>query len=53
MLSAISLMSIASGAALAQAANRLPPRAELLEFCAGALLIAGLGLIGAALPCLL
>lgn len=49
MVAAISLVSLMSGTALAYVAPRASERTELLEWCAGALLIAGLSLIGGGL----
>jgi hypothetical protein len=50
MLIAASLMSLLLGTTLACAAERLPAQVSLLENSGGALLIAGLALIGAGLP---
>ena len=41
------------GALTAYVAERLPARAEMIETCAGFLLIGGLALIGSALPVVL
>ena len=49
VLTVLSLASLGSGGAFAWAACRLPPYTAALERCGGALLIAGLGLLGAAL----
>ncbi|MGE0753381.1 MAG: hypothetical protein AB7F39_05260 [Variibacter sp.] len=49
MIAAISLASMLSGAALAYFAPQAQARTELLEKCAGGLLIAGLSLIGGGL----
>jgi hypothetical protein len=49
MVAAISLASMLSGAALAYFAPQVQGRTELLERCAGVLLIAGLSLIGSGL----
>jgi hypothetical protein len=50
MIAAASFASILLGAALAYAADRVPSQVELLESSGGALLIAGLALIGSGLP---
>ena len=50
MVGAISLMSVALGAALAYCADRFPAHVEAVETGAGALLIFGLALLGSALP---
>ena len=47
---ALAVMCLASGAALAWAATRRPGQAAALECCGGLLLVAGLGLLGVALP---
>ena len=43
-------VSLLLGSALAYAAERVPARVELLEGSSGALLLAGLALIGSGLP---
>ena len=45
-----SLASLVSGAALASVAGRHPAHVATLELGAGVLLVAGLALLGAALP---
>ena len=50
MLIAPTLISLALGTGLACAAARLPSHAAALERWGGALLVAGLVLLGAALP---
>ena len=50
MIAAVSLMSLLLGTALACAAERVPSRVEAFESSGGALLIAGLALIGSGLP---
>jgi hypothetical protein len=49
MVSAVSLICILLGAALAYAASRVPAHVELFEKCGGILLVAGLALLGGAL----
>jgi hypothetical protein len=49
VLTVLSFGNLCAGGALAWAACRLPPHAAILERCGGALLVAGLGLLGAAL----
>ena len=49
MVAAISVVSLMSGAYAAYAAPTMPERTELLEWCGGVLLIAGLALIGGGL----
>jgi hypothetical protein len=53
MLGTVSLIKMKCGAAVVYTAERLRPRAETIETCAGFLLIGGLGLIGSALPIVL
>jgi hypothetical protein len=53
MLGIVSLIKMRFGAAAAYAAERLPARAEMIETCAGFLLIGGFALIGSALPVVL
>jgi hypothetical protein len=53
MLSIVSLIKMRFGAAAAYAAERLPARAEMIETCAGFLLIGGFALIGSTLPVVL
>ncbi len=50
MVGAISLLSFVMGGTLAYVSERYPAYIETLETSAGALLIGGLGLLGAALP---
>jgi hypothetical protein len=50
MIGIVGLMSLLLGASLACMADRIPERVELLEGGGGALLIAGLGLLGLCLP---
>lgn len=50
MFGVLSAVSIGVGSALAYLTKPSAARAAILETCAGALLIAGLGLLGAALP---
>src|SRR4051812_29094697 len=50
MIGMFSLVSVLLGASLAYAADHVPARVELLESSGGALLIAGLALLGSALP---
>jgi hypothetical protein len=50
MVGAISIASVVAGAALATWAKYNQSRTEVLEICAGALLIFGLGLLGFVLP---
>jgi hypothetical protein len=49
MVAAISVISLVSGACAAYSASMLPERTEFLEWCGGALLIAGLAMIGGGL----
>ncbi|MGE0752446.1 MAG: hypothetical protein AB7K64_17890 [Variibacter sp.] len=49
MVAAISVISLVSGACAAYSAPMLPERTEFLEWCGGALLIAGLAMIGGGL----
>jgi len=53
MVGAMSMISVALGAAVAYVADRFPARSETIETCAGALLIGGLALLGSALPVIL
>jgi hypothetical protein len=53
VVNALSLISIVSGASLAWLARRFPGHVESLETGGGLLLIAGLALLGAALPTIL
>jgi hypothetical protein len=53
MIGAISLIGILCGAAAAYFADRFPAHAEAIQTGAGVLLIAGLGLLGSALPAIL
>lgn len=50
MIAAASLVSLLLGTALACAADRIPAWVEVLEGSGGALVLAGLALIGANLP---
>ena len=50
MLGAASLVMILIGGTLAVAATKVPSHAILLERCGGILLVAGLALLGGALP---
>ncbi|UGY19518.1 hypothetical protein WDM22_04745 [Bradyrhizobium septentrionale] len=50
MFGVLSVVSIGVGSALAYVTKSYPSRVETLETCAGAFLIVGLGLLGAALP---
>jgi len=50
MIAIISLVTVVLGGVAAVQAERYPAYVELIETAAGVLLIAGLGLIGAALP---
>jgi hypothetical protein len=53
MLGIVSLIRMRFGAAAAYVAERLPARADMIETCAGFLLIGGFALIGSALPIVL
>ena len=53
MLGTVSLIKVAFGALTAYVAERLRARAEMIETCAGFLLIGGFALIGSALPIVL
>ena len=50
MLGALSVVSVGLGSALAFVARLYPLRTDALETWAGAFLVAGLGLLGSALP---
>ena len=50
MVVVVSLASLISGSALAAAAERHPAYVAMLERGAGALMIAGLALLGSSLP---
>ncbi|MHC2331499.1 hypothetical protein [Bradyrhizobium sp. USDA 4454] len=50
MFGVLSVVSIGVGSALAYVTKSSLSRTETLETCAGAFLIVGLGLLGAALP---
>jgi hypothetical protein len=50
MVGALSLTSLLIGSILAYTANRFPTHVDVLETIAGALLVLGLVLLGAALP---
>ena len=53
MFGALSVVSIGVGSALAYATKLYPSRTAIFETCAGTFLLAGLGLLGSALPHLL
>ncbi len=53
MLGAISALFVIGGGVVARMAERFPARIEMLETCAGYMLIGGLFAIGSALPVLL
>jgi hypothetical protein len=50
MVGVLSVVGVVAGAALAHGAKWFHSRTEVLETCAGALLIFGLGLLGSVLP---
>jgi len=50
MIASLSLTSLVSGAGLSWAATRVPDHAGALERFGGTLLVAGLALLGAAMP---
>jgi hypothetical protein len=50
MFSAVSVLGVVAGAAIARLSERFPERAAMLETIAGILLIAGCAAIGCALP---
>ncbi|MEA2904264.1 MAG: hypothetical protein QOI12_1651 [Alphaproteobacteria bacterium] len=50
MIGALSAVTLFLGAATAYAAEHVPSKLKLLESCGGALLVAGLALLGSALP---
>lgn len=50
MFGVLSVVSIGVGSALAYLTKSSPSRTAALETCAGAFLVVGLGLLGAALP---
>lgn len=50
MICAFSLIALLLGATLAYAADRVPAHVVLLESSGGALLVAGLALLGSGLP---
>ena len=50
MICAVSLIGLLLGATLAYAADRIPTHTALLEGSGGALLVAGLALLGSGLP---
>jgi hypothetical protein len=50
MIGALSLASVVAGTALANCAKHSESRVEVLETCAGALLIFGFGLLGFVVP---
>lgn len=49
MIAVLSVASVLTGSALAVAADRYIPHRKVLETCAGTLLFAGFGLLGAVL----
>jgi hypothetical protein len=49
MLALLSLVSVVTGATLAYGTKWLPAHAEVVETCAGSLLLVGFGLLGSAL----
>ncbi len=49
MFGALSVASVVAGSALSLSAQRFVARTELLETCAGVLLIGGFGLLGSML----
>jgi len=53
MLGIVSLIKVTFGAVTAYVAERVRARAEMIETCAGFLLIGGFALIGSALPIVL
>ncbi len=53
MLAAVDAIGLLLGAALAALAERFPARTEVIETCAGFLVIGALALAGAALPAML
>lgn len=53
MLGIVSLIKVTFSAVTAYVAERLPARTEMIETCAGFLLIGGFALIGSALPVVL
>jgi hypothetical protein len=53
MVAAISVVSVILSVAVAHFADRVPTHIEMLEICAGVLLIGGLGLLGSGLPIIL
>jgi hypothetical protein len=50
MVIVVSLFSLGSGTALACALDRFPKQSAMIEYCSGLMLVAGLALIGGALP---
>ncbi|MFB9270185.1 hypothetical protein ACFFWD_44880 [Bradyrhizobium erythrophlei] len=50
MFGALSVVTVGVGSVLAYGAKWYPSRTDMLETCAGAFLIVGLGLLGSALP---
>ena len=53
MVAAVSLISVMFGVTLSRAADRFPTHVEALEMGGGAMLVAGLALLGSALPVVL
>jgi hypothetical protein len=50
MLGVLSVVGVVAGSALSYGAKWCESRTDVLETCAGALLIIGLGLLGSVLP---
>ena len=53
MLGIVGSIKMTYGAVAAYAAERVPARADMIETCAGFLLIGGFALVGSALPIVL
>ena len=53
MLGIVGSIKVTFGAVTAYVAERLPARTEMIETCAGFLLIGGFALVGSALPIVL
>jgi hypothetical protein len=53
MVSAVSFITVAAGAAVARLSEQIPMRIEMLETVAGILLLGGFAAIGCALPAML
>jgi hypothetical protein len=51
MIASFSLICVVTGGVLAVAADRFPEHTKMLQFSGGALLVAGLALLGSKLPC--